>query len=103
MGIGSIRFTPNCRTTAMGIMPHTNMERALKVALSLDLPFWPQLPKVSYLEDMYAQALEHFPGVRIDIHQKKILFDLSLFYQELPSYFEKAEFSHIFSLTKEFS
>ncbi len=55
----------------MGIMPHTDIDRALEVALSLDIPFWPQLPKVSYFEDMYVQALEHFPGTRIDIEHQR--------------------------------
>jgi hypothetical protein len=87
----------------MGIMPHADLERALNVALSLDIPFWPQLPRVSYFEDMYVQALEHFPGVKIDAANQKIFFDLSRFYEELPLYFEKAEVPETFSLTKEFS
>jgi len=87
----------------MGIMPHTDIERALDVALSLDIPFWPQLPKVSYFEDMYVQALENFPGVRIDSVQQKIFFDLSRFYEELPSYFEKADDPKTFQLTEAFS
>jgi len=105
-GIGlmsSLGFTGNCQTTAMGIMPHRDVERALEVALSLDIPYWPQLPKVSYFEDMYVQALEHFPGARIDTENQRILFDLSRFDEELPSYFEKAEDPGTFSLTKEFS
>jgi hypothetical protein len=93
----------HCRTTAMGIMPHTDVQRALDVALSLDIPFWPQLPRVSYVEDMYVQALEHFPGVTIDLEGRRIAFDLSRFYEELPSYFEKAEDPATFSLTTDFS
>lgn len=96
-------FLANCQTTAMGIMPHTDIERALEVALSLDIPFWPQLPRVSYFEDMYVQALENFPGVRIDPAHQKILFDLRLFYEELPSYFERADDPQTFQLTREFS
>jgi len=99
----SLGFSANCQTTAMGIMPHRDIQRALEVALSLDIPFWPQLPKVSYFEDMYVQALENFPGVRIDASRQKIDFDLSRFYEELPSYFEKAEDPRTFRLTKEFS
>jgi hypothetical protein len=99
----SLGFSPNCQTTAMGIMPHSDIERALEVALSLDIPFWPQLPKVSYFEDMYVQALENFPGVRIDSVQQRINFNLPLFYEELPSYFEKADDPHTFRLTKGFS
>ena len=67
----ALGFLPHCRTTAMGILPHTDIERALEIALSLDIPFWPQLPRVSYFEDMYVQALEHFPGVTIDANQRK--------------------------------
>ena len=101
--MSSIGFEANCLTTAMGILPHTDIERAMEVALSLDIPFWPQLPKVSYFEDMYVQALDHFPGVRIDPLDRKILFDLSRFYEELPAYFEKAEDPETFRLTKTFS
>ena len=101
--MASLGFSPNCETTAMGIMPHQDIERALEVAMSLDIPFWPQLPKVSYFEDMYVQALENFPGVRIDPVHQKIYFALSRFYEELPSYFEKADDPHTFRLTKEFS
>ena len=87
----------------MGIMPHQDIDRALDVALSLDIPYWPQLPRVSYFEDMYVQALEHFPGTRIDTKVQRISFDLQRFYEELPAYFEKSEDPKTFSLTKEFS
>ena len=36
----------------MAVMPNTDEERSLEMALSLDVPFWPQLPKYSYYEDM---------------------------------------------------
>ena len=55
-------FAGELATTAMGIMPHEDVDRALDLALSVDIPFWPQLPRVSYYEDMYVQAMEHFPG-----------------------------------------
>ncbi len=101
--MSAIEFRADCLTTAMGILPHTDIERAIEAALSLDIPFWPQLPQVSYYEDMYVQALEHFPGVRIDPGEKKILFDLGRFYEELPSYLEMAEDPQTFRLTKAFS
>jgi len=87
----------------MGILPHTEIDRAIGVALSLDIPFWPQLPRVSYFEDMYVQALDHFPGVRIDPLDRRILFDLARFYEDLPTYFEKAETPEIYRLTETFS
>ncbi|UCG09639.1 MAG: hypothetical protein JSV83_01005 [Desulfobacterales bacterium] len=49
----------NLLTTAMAVMPHKDSTQALEVALSLDIPFWPQLPRLSYYEDMYVQASEH--------------------------------------------
>ena len=41
----------NLLTTAMAVMPHTDVQRALDAALSLDIPFWPQLPNYSYYQD----------------------------------------------------
>jgi hypothetical protein len=57
----------NRLTTAMAVMPHRDVDRALELSLSLDVPYWPQLPKVSYFEDMYVQASEHFPGMGLDL------------------------------------
>ena len=54
----------------MSVMPHTDIEKALELALGLDIPFWPQLPNVSFYEDMYAQTSESFPGVVIDPDDK---------------------------------
>jgi hypothetical protein len=42
-------------------------KQALDAVLSLDIPFWPQLPRLSYYEDMYVQASEHFPGIILDL------------------------------------
>jgi len=76
----------NCQTTAMGIMPHTDVERALQLALSLDIPFFPQLPNTGFYEDMYVQTSEHFPGIVIDPDSEKIHFDNARFDEELGEY-----------------
>jgi hypothetical protein len=44
----------------MGIMPHDSVDEALRLAFFVDIPFWPQLPKLSFYEDMYVQAMEYF-------------------------------------------
>ncbi len=31
----------NLLTTAMAVMPHIDVDQALKTALSMDIPFWP--------------------------------------------------------------
>ena len=96
-------FEARCNTTAMGIMPHKNVERALQLALSLDIPFWPQLPKVSLYEDMYVQASQNFPGVAIDFDKGRLSFDTARFEQELDRYFTKMDVPETFALTAEYS
>lgn len=46
----------NLLTTAMAVMPHKDPNRALDAALSMDIPFWPQLPRMNYYEDMYVKS-----------------------------------------------
>jgi hypothetical protein len=84
----------------MAIMPHTDVVRALEKALSLDVPFWPQLPHVSYYEDMYVQASEHFPGIVLDVERRRLRFSMEKFMEELeetlghfdePDYFDISE------------
>lgn len=73
----------NLLTTAMAVMPHTDVARALDTALSLDVPFWPQLPNYSYREDMYVQAAEHFPGIILDMDNRTLRFSIDRFADEL--------------------
>lgn len=87
----------------MGIMPHTDVERALELALGLDIPFWPQLPRVSFYEDMYAQASENFPGIVVDPEGQRISFNSVRFEQELESYSQKMNQPELFSLSESYS
>jgi hypothetical protein len=96
-------FRAGCKTTAMGIMPHADIDKALALALSLDVPYWPQLPNVSYHEDMYAQASEHFPGMTTDAAGKRILFDSVRFGRDLAAYSERMADPGTFSLTAGYS
>ncbi len=73
-------------TTAMGIMPHRDPERALEVAFSLDVPFWPQLPNLSYSEDTYVQTVRGMPGAQVDYDGLRILFHEDAFYAGLEDY-----------------
>jgi hypothetical protein len=98
-----IAFEARCSTTAMGIMPHRDVERALELALSLDIPFWPQLPKVSLYEDMYVQASHNFPGIAIDFDKERLVFNTARFEQELDEYFVKMDSPEAFVLTAEYS
>jgi hypothetical protein len=53
------------------------------MALSLDVPFWPQLPNYSYYEDMYVQAGEHFPGIVLDLEKRTLRFSMDLFFSQI--------------------
>ena len=66
-----------CLPTIIGSMPHTDpSEACAQVTHYLkDIPAWPQLPKRSFLENMYAQYSEGFPGVVVE--ENKIFIDRS--------------------------
>ena len=88
----------NLLTTAMAVMPHKDVGRALQVALSLDIPYWPQLPKVSYYEDMYVQASEHFPGVVLELEKRTLRFSMEKFigdFEETMRHFDDPEYFDI--------
>jgi hypothetical protein len=93
----------NCLTTAMGILPHTDAEKALSLAFSLDIPFWPQLPKLNYYEDMYVQVTENFPGVRIDEANRRIDFDTARFYEELGDFAARMDDPELYRLSPRYS
>jgi hypothetical protein len=93
----------NLLTTAMAVMPHRDVDRALEVALSLDVPFWPQLPHVNYYEDMYVQASEHFPGILLDMEKRTLRFSMEKFIAEFENtmaHFDKPEY---FDISEQYS
>ena len=90
-------------TTAMGILPHTNLEEAQKLALTLDIPFWPQLPHYRFKEDMYAQFAEHFPGLIIDEINQVLRFSQERFAAELDEYLDSVDDLAYFALSPDYS
>lgn len=96
-------FEAKCRTTAMGIMPHRDIENALELSLNLDIPFWPQLPNVSLYEDMYVQTSENFPGISIDFERGRLTFQRERFQNELEDYFSKMENPQTYALSDRYS
>ncbi len=93
----------NLLTTAMAVMPHTDVQKALDASLSLDIPFWPQLPNYNYYEDMYVQAAEHFPGIVLNMEHKTLRFSLDKFiseFEETMTHFEETDY---FDVSKTYS
>ena len=99
----NLSFQAGCKTTAMGIMPHTDVNSALDLALSLDVPFWPQLPNVSFYEDMYAQTSQNFPGIVVDTEGEKITFNTVRFEEELDDYSRRMAEPETFVLSPSYS
>lgn len=62
----AVQLIPPCATTGIGSLPHTQVELGLQVALALDIPFLPQLPRRHPSEFMIPAALEGLPGLRYD-------------------------------------
>ncbi len=93
----------NLLTTAMAVMPHKDAGEALDLALSLDVPFWPQLPNLNYYEDMYVQAAEHFPGIVLDLEKRTLRFAMDTFiaeYEQTMSHFDDPTF---FDISEQYS
>ena len=58
----------NCLPTIIGSMPHTDPRKACSLITRFlkDIPAWPQLPRKSFLENMYVQYSEGFPGIVVE-------------------------------------
>lgn len=60
-------------TTGIGSLPHTDPDEACRLILeTFDIPFWPQLPALSFLEGMIAQYSEGMPFMEIDMEKCSI-------------------------------
>ena len=82
-------------STAIGSLPHNNVKEALDLIFStpVDIPFWPQLSKVSPKEDMIIQLNENIPGLKFDEENNKLYFDTESeeFFLGLEEFFEDYE------------
>lgn len=65
-------FEPRARATGVGSMPHPETHEAMRVMFQNfpTIPYWPQLPKRDFRENMYAQFSEDLVGVQIDLPQE---------------------------------
>jgi methionine synthase II (cobalamin-independent) len=58
-------FLGNARPTGIGSLPHLSTAAAIDAVFACcpDLPYWPQLPRVSRREGMVEQAVGGLPGI----------------------------------------
>jgi methionine synthase II (cobalamin-independent) len=71
-----MEFEPRFAMIAIGSLPHTDPELACRLMLQAfpEVASWPQLPRLSFRENMYAQYSEGLPGIRLDETAKRLWF-----------------------------
>jgi len=69
----NFNFSPTC----IGSVPHADAKEVCEKIITRfkEIPFWPQLPRSSFLESMYAQFTEGMPNIKIDENKKTIYLD----------------------------
>jgi len=79
--------------TTIGSLPFKDPGKACSMVLELtpELPAWPQLPKRSFRENMYAQYSENFPGMVFNDAEEKLHVSRGKFEQDLAVFFEHYE------------
>jgi methionine synthase II (cobalamin-independent) len=62
------RLSPEFLPLAVGSLPHTDPRKACDLVRRYlpQIPTWPQLPRRTFLENMYVQFSEGFPGVVLE-------------------------------------
>lgn len=84
-------FTAGLSTSGIGSLPYTDPVQAVAFVneCGLDIPFWPQLPKRTFLEQMVPQYAEGMPGVIVDSDSQSIRFDEGAKYDELAGFYSR--------------
>jgi methionine synthase II (cobalamin-independent) len=74
-------FLGHCRASGIGSLPLADARAAVEAVLAFapDLPYWPQLPKVSHAEGMTEQAASGLPGLRIVEGRLRLVQDDAFF------------------------
>ncbi|MBI5117940.1 hypothetical protein HZA56_15805 [Candidatus Poribacteria bacterium] len=69
-------FLGNALATGIGTVPHTDPERAAKLILEsfADIPFWPQLSRRRFVEQMLVQFTEKMPGICVDEAARRLSY-----------------------------
>ncbi|OQZ01013.1 MAG: hypothetical protein B6D35_04175 [Candidatus Brocadia sp. UTAMX2] len=72
-------FKGNFSATAIGSLPHTNIETACELMFKSlpEIPCWPQLPKISAKEEMCIQYTEGLPCLKIHGDGKAVSIEIS--------------------------
>ena len=95
-------------TTGIGSFPHQDEKEVFRLIFKNfpEIPFWPQLPKRSFLEGMVVQYSEGFPSLRWNEKEQRVWVDTSHgFDKEIEKFYQHLEGSELkpFEITKDFA
>jgi len=95
-------------TTGIGSFPHQDEKELFRLILKNfpEIPFWPQLPKRSFLESMVVQYSEGFPSLRWNEKEQRAWVDTSQgFDEEIGKFYIRLEEHEIepFKITEDFA
>jgi hypothetical protein len=84
---------PRCAAMAVGSVPYVDPAEALRLILERtpEIPAWPQLPRRSYLENMYVQFTEGLPGMVVDEPGLRAYVQLDAAAEEIGPFLEKLD------------
>jgi hypothetical protein len=84
---------PRCAAMAVGSLPCEDPHQAMELILrwTPEIPAWPQLPRRSFLENMYVQYAEGFPGAVVETGQQRFYVTDNPPADEVAAFLEKLE------------
>lgn len=84
---------PRCAAMAVGSVPHIDPVAAVDLvfATTPEIPAWPQLPRRSFLENMYVQFSEGLPGLVVDEAAERVYIHDPVPEEELLRFLELLE------------
>ena len=94
--------------TGIGSFPHQNEREVFHLIRKNfpEIPFWPQLPKRSFLEGMVVQYSEGFPSLKWNEKEQKVWVDTSHeFEKEIEKFYQRLEEGDLepFKITEDFA
>lgn len=95
-------------TTGIGSFPHQDEKEVFRLIFKNfpEIPFWPQLPKRSFVEGMVVQYSEGFPSLKWNEKEQRVRVDTSHgFDREIEKFYQRLEREELepFQITEDFA
>ena len=95
-------------TTGIGSFPHQDEKEVFRLIFKNfpEIPFWPQLPKRSFVEGMVVQYSEGFPSLKWNEKEQRVWVDTSHgFDKEIEKFYQRLEREELkpFQITEDFA